>query len=167
MHYLPLNTKDDRKHTRFILQHQNQGLYKYLVNDQSLWIRSQNITVSITQMLQHQRLTILKRRDTGNSWHKPGVILICSNTVKMRSGWQCLLPFIHFDVSSSLVQTTSVISDMLDNSFQQQWGKEYFGFFMPHHNLGKQDDIMHLNLLAGSHPQNNHPAAVLHRQGPR
>lgn len=44
------------------------------------------------------------------------------------------LSFIDFDVPPSLVQTTSVISDMLDNSFQQQ-GTQYFDCFMLHHNF--------------------------------
>lgn len=44
-----------------------------------------------------------------------------------------LLSFIHFDVLPSLVQTTSVISDTLDNNFQQ--GKQYFDFFMQYHNF--------------------------------
>lgn len=47
------------------------------------------------------------------------------------------LSFIDFDVPPSLVQTTSVISNMLDNSFQQQ-GTQYFNFFTLHPNFWKQ-----------------------------
>lgn len=70
----------------------------------------------------------------------------------MRLGWQHLLSFIHSNVSPSLVQATPDISDVLNNSFQQQQGRQYFGFFMLHFNLLQQVDTMHLNLLGGVTP---------------
>lgn len=102
LHYLPLNMKDDKKHSLFILKHQNQRTTQIL---SKISVYSK-LEVRINQY--YTDLTSVRNWHYWNAgaWlrYKPGGTPTCSKAVKIRSGWQHLPSFIHFDVSSSVVK---------------------------------------------------------------